>query len=402
MKIGILLLNIDPSYRGGVNSFIHGLLSGLKKIDTKNEYGLLVYESNAFAYQQYVSDTIKVVTFRDDVSWLRKLKFFIRLVFILPGLQPLYTTIESLLFSKVQKQIEKTLRDVYYAPTVPYFPLNLSAKVIISPHDIQQIHYPEYFSLIQRWYRGVTYRVSMKQASVIQASTVFIKNDFRDAFSIPEEKIKVIPEGVMLEFLNFIPNEEENQAFLKKYNVPQEYIFYPAQHWPHKNHKTLIKATAYVLEKYKVKLHLVFTGEKNKRFQYLYNFIDQGKYNNFIQFLGNIKFSELFYAYHNALMVVIPVVYESSSLPVKEAMALGKAVIASRNGANEEINLNENIILFETYNEKDLGEKMYQMYANATLRQELGHRSKEVVSHFTWENIAKQYITLFETFMYGN
>jgi len=395
MKIGILLLNNDPSYRGGVNSYIHGLLTGFKDIDTKNKYYLFIFKKNQQHYEQYKSEHIHIITFTDDVGWIKKIKSFLKLLCIAPFLRKFYAQLERLLYKNLSTLITTHEIDIYYSPVAPFFPLGIEGKIVVSPHDIQQVHFPEYFSLRERWERATFFPLAFKKAAIIQASTNFMKEDFKKNYELSDEKIRVIPEGVMNNFLNFSPNSIDNEAFKEKFQIPDPYVFYPAQHWPHKNHRTLILAVDFLNKKYHTNIQLVFTGEQHKKFQSLYNFIQEGNYTQWITFLGNIKFSELLYAYKNALAVAIPVMYESSSLPVKEAMAACVPVLASRNGSNEEININDNILLFNTYDHKELAEEIYTLYTHAGLRNELIEKSKKIIAEFTWDKIAERYLVLF-------
>ena len=115
-----------------------------------------------------------------------------------------------------------------------------------------------------------------------------------------------------------------------------------------------------------------------------------------VRFLENIKFSELFYAYNNSEIVVIPVEY-GPSLPIREAMALGKPVIASKNGVNNEINMNDNIILFDTHNYKELAQKIQLLLTNSRLKKSLIIRSKQLIKKYTWSETAQNYIKVFSS-----
>lgn len=206
----------------------------------------------------------------------------------------------------------------------------------------------------------------------------------------------VIPEGVMDDFINFRPEEAASQAFLKKYNLQKNYIFYPAQHWQHKNHLTLVKAVAYANKKYNLCLKLVLTGEKRPSANELYDYIDKNGCAGFIRFIGNISFDELFYGYYNALVMAMPSLYESSSLPVKEAMGIGTPIIASANGSNEEINLDHNIILHQPENHIDLGEKIFLVYQNKELRKRMSEKSKAIIKNYLWDKVAEKYVSAFQ------
>lgn len=396
MKIGILLINNDPSYRGGVNSFINGLLSGLKRVDKKNEYYLLICGVDEKFHRKQVSKRFKIKTFSNWNKAALNFRYFLLKTLTAPLLRNFYYLVERLIYSKLIREINSLELDIIYSPSMPFFPLKLRGKLAISPHDIQHLHFPKYFSVNEKWFRSTVFPASMKSASVIQASTEFMKNDFHKKMNMPLEKIVVIPEGVSSDFLNFKPKKKNNADFLQKYKLKPGYLFYPAQHWPHKNHVTLLKAVKFLQRKEKIQMQVVFTGQMNSQFDSLYKFVKDNNLKKNVHFLGNIKYNELFYAYINAASVIVPVEYESSSLPVKEAMALGVPVIASRNGANEEINISNNILLFDTHDYKKLAEKILLLKGNPNLRLELVKKSKKIIKNYSWNSIAKTYISTFE------
>lgn len=136
MKIGILLLNQDPGYRGGVNSFIQGLLEGLRKTDKNNKYLLLLYSKYKKYYSQYLSNNFSIKTFPDENKWLRKIKILVLLIFTLPLIRYFYKNVEDILYFDLIRKINKLDIDLFYSPSAPHFPISINRKIIISPHDI--------------------------------------------------------------------------------------------------------------------------------------------------------------------------------------------------------------------------------------------------------------------------
>jgi glycosyltransferase involved in cell wall biosynthesis len=370
MKIGILLISNDPTYRGGSNSYLHGLIQGLIKVDKVNDYYLMVYKKNKKYYKSYLSENFHLITYPDENFWLKRLKVLFLLIFIVPPLRRFYLFFESLLYRKLIDSINSADLDIVYSPSASLFPLDIKKKLIISPHDIQFLHYPQYFSLIDRWHRATKVPLSMNLATVIQISSTAMKKDIVKSLGIPSDKIVVISEGVQDAFFDFHSDQKLNTQFLKKYNLEPGYLFYPAQHWPHKNHTTILRAIVYLKEKYGFITKIVFTGKRQKRFQSLYRFVEDNNLTENVRFLEDIKYSELFYAYNNSEIVVIPVEY-GPSLPIREAMALGKSVIASKNGVNNEINVNDNIILFSTNNYRELAQKIKLLLTNPRLKKKI-------------------------------
>ena len=76
-----------------------------------------------------------------------------------------------------------------------------------------------------------------------------------------------------------LAESEETIMFTEKYSLSQKYIFYPAQFWPHKNHKLIVKSLA-ILKKEDLDIKAVFVGERMKKW---------GEYERVIKLANKLK-----------------------------------------------------------------------------------------------------------------
>ena len=76
--------------------------------------------------------------------------------------------------------------------------------------------------------------------------------------------------------LPFIPPKYiyNNNSIDFNYNLPSKYIFYPAQFWEHKNHKSLVEATSLLVARIP-DLKMVFVGAPNNGYNKLTNMIEK-------------------------------------------------------------------------------------------------------------------------------
>lgn len=120
-----------------------------------------------------------------------------------------------------------------------------------------------------------------------------------------------------------------------KYKLFSEYIFYPAQFWPHKNHIFILKALRILKNKYNKIIKAVFTGrdaynntkyikKKSKEF----NIEDQ------IIFAGLVDNKEIPYLYKASIALVMPTYCGPTNLPPIEAFFLETPVIYSEHFYN--------------------------------------------------------------------
>jgi len=92
-----------------------------------------------------------------------------------------------------QKIIESSEIDIFHVP-VQHSPLyKTKTPVIITMHDIQEYHFPEYFSLIERLRRVIKNNMAILDSNHIIVSFNHIKNDIINHFNIEEEKVSICP-----------------------------------------------------------------------------------------------------------------------------------------------------------------------------------------------------------------
>ena len=394
MKIGILLYGIDPEYKGGINSYTLSLLESFGKIDTKNEYFLLCTKKNAsffekFNFKNYKIETIDPFIGENRIRLLKKAILY--RLFIWQGLNCFYRFVDKILYFELIRYLKKF--DAVYCPSTVMLPINCSVPSVVSLHDIQQIHYPEYFSFVEKQFRKTVYKETVKTATAIQASSEYMKKDFMKYFSLTEKKVVLIRDGI-----NPIFNKKNIKLRLlkTKYNLKKGYLFYPAQHWLHKNHITLLKALLLLKKNHNLDLQLVLTGEKQYKSNIIYNFIKENNLNNNIIFLGNVNFDDLPTLYFGSSLVIIPTLHESNSLPILEALAMGCKVIASDIEPNLEIE-HENLTIFEKLKEETLAEKILNV---RTLKKK--RKEKNIFEQYNWNKTAREYKKLFENIEYEN
>lgn len=116
-----------------------------------------------------------------------------------------------------------------------------------------------------------------------------------------------------------------------------EYLFYPAQFWPHKNHVTLIDALA-ILHAAGAHMKLVFTGSDKGNRSYVEEYVKGRGLQESVVFAGFVETPVLHQLYLNAYAMTFASVMGPDNLPPLEAMAFGCPVVsAAFNGAREQM-----------------------------------------------------------------
>ena len=259
-------------------------------------------------------------------------------------------------------------------------------------HDIQHIHYPNFFSLKEKLVRKLYFSLTVKYVNYIQASSYFIKQDLLNNFkSLDEKQINVINEGVSVNNFTYFENITDIK---KKYSIPNNYIFYPAQLWPHKNHITIIKAMGHLLKNKNTKIHLVLTGKNYGFYNNILKVAKKEKVTEQIFYLGLVPFEDLLALYKQARFVISAALYESSSLPILESFALGIPIIACDTPPNKELSMKLKIFYFPVLNFIKLS-NIIQKEWNSKEKKKYKLINKNNIKNFDWTEVAKQYLNLF-------
>ena len=390
MVIGINCLALEADYVGGIATYAKGLIEGFLTTDSKHRILIFVTKENRVIFKQFESHPD--VEFHEMVFPNSVLDKLIKNALLLIGSISLYRFFINLFYGSISKEISSKVNCVYF-PTTLIFPFNYSVPTIASMHDIQHVHFPEFFTLRERLFRYYNFFLSAKFSTFLQASSEFIEQDLLKHFSfLKPEKIWVIPEGVSIQEFQTIDSSID---IFQKYHIPQKFVFFPAQLWKHKNHITVLKALHLIEKENGIKVPLILTGAKYSAAEEIFSFIKKN-YMDQVQYLGKVPFNDLVALYQNSSIFITAVLYESSSLPLREAAAAGAALMASEIGPNIEAARILKVNLFNANNPHDLKNKFLEVWNDPSLRQEQIDFNKNAIHHYSWKSVAGLYLEKIE------
>ncbi|MGC2530314.1 MAG: glycosyltransferase family 1 protein [Candidatus Acidiferrum sp.] len=390
MRIGINCLNLDPSFVGGLNTFTRGLLEGFIKTANGHQFRLYATSKNEHLFESLRNQkSFQVIALDDLTQTLRK--GLCRASLLLFS-EKVYESTSNLAFREIRKLMDQDA-DILYTPSTVLQCFNSRKPTVLSMHDIQHVHYPEFFSWPRRLSRRITYGLSAGHAHFFQASSEFSKRDLLRHFQcISADQITVIPEGVRVEEFSAPANIA---SVCDRYAIPERFLLYPAQLWLHKNHITLLRALKRIEIRLGLKIPLVLTGGKYSGASRVLSYIaDQSM--NYVHYLGRVPFADIVGLYQKAALLVMPSLHESNSLPVLEAAAAGTAVIASRIPPNEELSQVLRLNLFDPLDQDALEELLVLLWEDASGAAAQAIHNRKLISLYSWESAAKHYLQLFE------
>lgn len=401
MKVGIFLYKIDPSYKGGVASYVNGLLGGFLQLNNRVEYKLFCSSENYHLFNnkfdkqnvEVINLDVKIYGDNRFIKYRKKvIHLFVDYFAVLPIINLTFARFFCFFYKALLEYLRKSDCDIMYVPNT--FPLYLSIPIVASIHDIQHVHYPQFFSWGQRVHRKVYFHEAVKNSSVVQASSEYMAKDFRDFFKLEKDKVVVVKDGIDNIFRSPIADSKIVET-KNKFKITDHFIFYPAQHWQHKNHITLIKAISILKDNFNINIDLILTGEINKKYDYLYSFIADSSVRQQIKLLGNVSREELICLYKLCDVVAMTSLHESNSLVVLEALAAGALVVASDIEPNVELN-DGSFAIFKQLDASDLAQKIFELLSSIR-KNILIENGKKLSSNFTWEKAAGNYLNIFNS-----
>jgi glycosyltransferase involved in cell wall biosynthesis len=180
--------------------------------------------------------------------------------------------------------------------------------------------FPELIAGNQYEYRNYWYNTTLRKAFAIFTESEQGKDELRKYLHINPDKIKIVPHFYSAH--SFLQDNLDEIEFLKKNSLMKDqYLFYPAQFWAHKNHYNLIEGfNQFIGNDTQKNIKLVLTGADQGNLQYVLKLIREKNLENHIQYLGFVSKAEISVLYKNALCLIFPSFLGPSNLPLIEAL----------------------------------------------------------------------------------
>lgn len=359
MTVGIFAQYKEKNITG-INRYSLGLLSDLKKLDTKNEYKFIGKTS----WLPIDIETIPAFVHTDDVNDL----------------------------SFTCKSNNINIVHSHYRPFK--VSRNVNCGKIITIHDLIALNFPEWHKN-QQYLFDKSLRKCCECSDIIIADSEATKADILKFYDVPQEKVKVIYLGLYPKESFLLSSNGKEISTLK--NMP--FLLSVSSIAPHKNQKGLAEAFALFKERHPNSLlKLVLTGRK-RRYHVFREIIDKyPKMAEEIVFTDYVSDAELVWLYKNSLAFVYPSLIEGFGLPILEAMSIGKAVITSSVSSMPEVG-GDAVAYCNPYEIESMIEMIEKICFDEGYRHELEVKAKIRASSFSYENTAKETLKIYNSFL---
>ena len=215
---------------------------------------------------------------------------------------------------------------------VVHFPTQVAYRTsipsIYQPWDLQHLHHPEFFTAWDIALREEQYRAFCEQAACVCVTSEWTRQDLIQCYGLGAGKIDVLRWGSM-----FAQGETPTPAVVaeaaSRLKLPEQYFFYPAAMWPHKNHRVLLHALSALKKKCGLQAALCFTGVKGSEHDALLKLGRELGVDGLVHELGFVSAEDLRCVYARAAAMVFPSRFEGYGLPILEAFQTGTPVLCS-------------------------------------------------------------------------
>lgn len=367
MRVGVVAPGFTPGRSGGVESYLRELLAGLQQVDPDNEYRVFVFEApEELGLHQPNFSAVPLGENGITTSYRR-----------IPILRRWWS---------VKRRIEATACDVLHFPYETIWPNGMRGRKLVSVHDLQHEHVPEFFAADDLAWRKRAYPASCAEAHHIAALSDFTRSDIITRYGVPEHKITTVHASYSSDrFSGPVPPPGD---------LPDQYFLYPAANWPHKNHARLLEAFAAFLRS-RPDFHLVLTGLELDRGVDLGRAVAALGLAGHVHRLGYRPYEDLPGLYRGACALIYPSLFEGFGIPLLEAMASSCPVAASNVTALPEA-AGDAALLFDPTDTHAIAVAMERLVSSDGLRAELVRRGTERVARFTDVGMATKMLEVYE------
>jgi len=358
MKIGINCTNLVEEI-GGLRVYFSGLFDFLLENDAGNEYVFLYMERN-----------LPLLNALKSAKWKER---------TIQVPHPLEITGHILTF------------DLYFCPVGKLEPRPVPIPSVYTLADIQDIYFPQFFSRRSLLARRIHYKNSVTMADRVITISDFSRDALIGRYHLDNRKVVKIYLAAEEDF--FGGHGRVRQSRLQ--GIPQRYVFYPANRWKHKNHRTLFEAIRILNEEYRDEVSLVLTGYDPKGGFDVSAESRRLNITDRVVSLGFVDKKDLISLYGNAQCLCFPSLYEGFGIPLVEAMAAGCPVVCSNTTSIPEV-VGDAALPVEPLDSRGFAERIHAIITDGNLRNDLVQKGKRRASFFSQQKTASDHLRVFE------
>ena len=324
IKIGIIF-DQDILSGGGFQQAVNACLVA-SKID-KNISEIAFYTTKRIGVERLTRHGIKSKYI--NINLFKKILLYFKTTY---RYRILYKLINVFLnYNFFESFLKKEKIDFVYFISPSRFALDLSTlNYIFTVWDNCHRDYPEFPEVRENKEfeeREFRLKKALKKATAIIAESEFGKKNLLKRYNLDNERINVIPLEPAPIINSVKKGKYQFNNNLKEINLDSKFIFYPAQFWPHKNHKYIIDGLVILIKNFNLSINAVFCGSDKGYKNSIRNYASLNNIEKNIIFTDFLSDQEVASLYLNSIALVMPSYFGPTNMPPYEAFKLGTPVL---------------------------------------------------------------------------
>jgi glycosyltransferase involved in cell wall biosynthesis len=383
---------MHPGVAGGIENLSRSFLDELMNLDQFNAYTILAPSEIVWDFDRRGQDNFHIQAsdgLRRDGEKLRwrAERFLHRRLRMDYWRSPQVEQLRSA--NSISAEVALSLSGYIVTDLFPF------PNLVVFP-DLQHEYYPEFFSPEMLEERRRVFNGSAIQADHIIAISEHTRQSLLDRLGIDPDRVTTAHLAADARFQPENWRDSDLPRVQQKYKLPQgEYLFFPANTWPHKNHRKAFEALAILRATYRLAPLLVFSGAQKDSHPALVNLMRQLDLEQQVRYLGYCPADDLPALYRGAAALFYPSLFEGFGIPLVEAMWCRCPIVCSNTTSLPEI-AGDAALLVDPTSAEALAEALARLLTDTGLRNSLIERGTRRVPQFSWRNFTLETVRLMQ------
>ena len=281
-------------------------------------------------------------------------------------------------FRRLWSQVRLPLHLARERPDLLFVPAHVipfawPGKVLAVVHDLAFERHPDAYQVADRAYLRLSTRWAVSRSRLLIAISESTKHDLVDMYGVAPERIRVVPLGISAPAVPPAPLSR-----LTELGLNGSFVLQVGRVEPRKNQSAALAAVERLDG-----VTLVIAGPERDA-----DLSERLRNSAHCRVLGMVDQPMLELLYRRAAAVVVPSLYEGFGLPVLEAMARGKVVVAAKSSSLPEVG-GEGALYFHPSAAPDqLASVLEAALGDQTLRTKMARAARARAARFTWDKTA--------------
>ncbi|MGH7332121.1 MAG: glycosyltransferase [Candidatus Rokuibacteriota bacterium] len=379
-----------PGVAGGIENLSRSFVNRLLQLDRVNRYTVLVPTEVRYDFDGRAARNVTFVPVDGPRAYARKAAL-VAARFLHGRLGVLYwrtPEVDTLRRARgLGAEVALSIPGYIHPDLAPL------TNVLIVP-DIQHEYCPEFFAPRDLEERRRLYTASARRASHICAISEFTRQTLIERLGLAPERISTTHLAADVAFHPGSPARLDPRRVLDKYGLKAgEYLLFPGNTWPHKNHEAAFQALRVLREAYGLDPLLVCTGSPKEAHRELLATIHDAGLGHRVRFLGYCALDDMPSLYEGAAGLVFPSLFEGFGLPLLEAMWCDCPIVCSNVTSLPEI-AGDAAVLADPRSPEELAHALHRVLTDEDLRRLLITRGRDRVKDFSWTRFTTEVVSV--------